>query len=211
MAAAGILACTIATASAAPASTCLQRPSWNFCYWQNPCCEIQLPEQEETPDLPETPVIPDTPEVPDTPVVPDTPIKPDIPSIPDSESSGAMSQLEQLACDLVNRQRAAYGLEPLTINTDLSLKARIKSKDMKTNNYFSHTSPTYGSPFDMMKTLGITYRSAGENIAMGYTTAEAVVNAWMNSQGHRKNILSANYTAMGIGYVDGYWTQWFIG
>ena len=62
----------------------------------------------------------------------------------------------------------------------------------------------------MMKQLGISYRSAGENIAMGYATAQSVVNAWMVSESHRNNILSGNYTTMGIGYVDGYWTQWFI-
>ena len=84
---------------------------------------------------------------------------------------------------------------------------------MAKNNYFSHQSPTYGSPFDMMKSMGITYRHAGENIAMGYASAEAVVKAWMNSEGHRKNILSANFTTLGVGYVasGNYWTQWFIG
>ena len=122
-----------------------------------------------------------------------------------------MSQLEQAACQLVNELRQKNGLQPLTIDEGLSVKARIKSNDMKENQYFSHTSPTYGSPFDMMRTLGISYRSAGENIAKGYSTAEAVVSAWMNSQSHRENILSAKYSSMGIGYVDGYWTQWLIG
>ena len=83
---------------------------------------------------------------------------------------------------------------------------------MHDQGYFSHTSPTYGSPFDMMRSFGVSYRSAGENIAMGYSTPEAVVAAWMNSEGHRANILSANYTTLGVGYVEdgGYWTQWFI-
>ena len=84
---------------------------------------------------------------------------------------------------------------------------------MKNNNYFSHTSPTYGSPFDMMKQFGISYKTAGENIAKGQKTPEAVVNAWMNSEGHRSNILNANYTQMGLGYTNGtvYWCQMFIG
>ena len=79
--------------------------------------------------------------------------------------------------------------------------------------YFSHTSPTYGSPFDMMKSFGISYRAAGENIAKGQTTPAAVVNAWWNSAGHRQNMLNASYTQIGVGYVaDGkYWTQMFIG
>jgi uncharacterized protein YkwD len=84
---------------------------------------------------------------------------------------------------------------------------------MVDKNYFSHTSPTYGSPFDMMKTFGITYHTAGENIAYGYPTPESVVNGWMNSEGHRKNILNSSFTEIGVGYVSNgnYWTQMFIG
>ena len=83
---------------------------------------------------------------------------------------------------------------------------------MKDNNYFSHTSPTYGTPFQMMKSFGITYKTAGENIARGYNTPESVVNGWMNSSGHRANILNSTYTRIGVGYVkDGnYWTQMFV-
>lgn len=83
---------------------------------------------------------------------------------------------------------------------------------MQQQNYFSHTSPTYGSPFDMMRDFGITYRSAGENIAKGQTSPEEVVQAWMNSQGHRENILNANFTHIGVGYEQNgnHWTQMFI-
>ena len=81
---------------------------------------------------------------------------------------------------------------------------------MKSGGYFSHESPTYGTPFEMMQQLGISYRTAGENIAMGYSTAEAVVNAWMNSESHRANILNGTYTQIGVGEAGGYWTQWFI-
>jgi len=121
-----------------------------------------------------------------------------------------MNQMEQKAAELVNRQRKNHGLEPLEISAELSSKARIKAQDMKRNNYFSHTSPVYGSPFAMMQSLGISYRSAAENIAMGYKTAEAVVQAWMASPSHRANILSARYETMGIGFSNGYWAQWFI-
>ncbi|EBK2060154.1 hypothetical protein AAL85_25555, partial [Salmonella enterica subsp. enterica serovar Typhi] len=79
------------------------------------------------------------------------------------------------------------------------------------NNYFSHTSPTYGSPFDMMKKFGIKFGYAGENIAMGQKTPAEVVNAWMNSEGHRANILNANYNLIGVGYYNGYWAQEFVG
>lgn len=115
--------------------------------------------------------------------------------------------------NLVNKYRKENGLKELTLNSNLSNVAQIKAEDMKNNNYFSHTSPTYGSPFDMMKQFGISYKTAGENIAKGQKTPEAVVNAWMNSEGHRANILNANYTQMGIGYTNGtvYWCQMFIG
>ncbi len=123
------------------------------------------------------------------------------------------STYEQQVIDLINEIRVKNGLSPLTENTALSRCAKAKSQDMHDKRYFSHQSPTYGSPFDMMKQFGITYRTAGENIAMGQSTPQAVVNAWMNSEGHRANILNASFTQIGMGYVaDGhYWTQQFIG
>lgn len=116
---------------------------------------------------------------------------------------------------LVNAERAKAGLQPLKENWELSRVARYKSQDMIDKNYFSHTSPTYGSPFQMMKDFGISYQAAGENIAAGQRTPSEVVQAWMNSEGHRKNILSPSYTEIGVGYVKGgsyghYWTQMFI-
>ena len=114
---------------------------------------------------------------------------------------------------LVNEIRVKNGLSPLTSDWELSRVARYKSQDMKDNNYFSHTSPIYGSPFTMMKNFGISYRSAAENIARGQKTSQAVVNGWMNSSGHRANILNATYKKIGVGYVPNgnYWTQMFIG
>jgi len=116
---------------------------------------------------------------------------------------------------LINQKRAAQGLKPLTHNWELSRIARYKSMDMRDRGYFSHTSPTYGSPFTMIKSFGISYRSAGENIAQGQATPQAVVQAWMNSPGHRANIMSTQFTEIGVGYAaDGsgrhYWTQMFI-
>ena len=146
---------------------------------------------------------------------PDAGQKPSVPNVPEQEETpdftlDAMTQLEKAACELINEIREENGLEPYAISEALSSKARLKAKDMKDNHYFSHTSPTYGSPFSMMQHFGITYRSAGENIAMGYRTAAAVVNAWMASASHRANILSTRYDTMGIGHTDGYWAQWFI-
>lgn len=119
---------------------------------------------------------------------------------------------EKEVLEIVNRYRTQNGLKPLTLNTRLSQLARMKSEDMRNNHYFAHQSPTYGSAFDMMKKYGISYNYAGENIAMGQRTPAQVMEAWMNSAGHRKNILDPNFTQIGIGYVsDGnYWTQMFI-
>lgn len=113
---------------------------------------------------------------------------------------------------LVNEIRVKNGLKALEADWQLSRVARHKSQDMKDNNYFSHTSPVYGSPFEMMKSFGISYKSAGENIAKGQSSPRAVVNAWMNSPGHRANILNSSYTKIGVGYVakGNYWTQMFI-
>ncbi|MFF5994027.1 CAP domain-containing protein [Lysinibacillus sp. KU-BSD001] len=122
------------------------------------------------------------------------------------------ASVEEEVLHLVNVERAKEGLAPLSMDWELSRVAKYKSQDMRDKNYFSHTSPTYGSPFDMMKQFGISYKSAGENIAKGQTSATQVVNDWMNSPGHRANIMNTSYTHIGIGYVtDGhYWTQMFI-
>ena len=122
-------------------------------------------------------------------------------------------QLEVL--NLVNKERKANGLKPLTLNKELSNVANIKSRDMIEKGYFDHTSPTYGSPFDMMKKFNISYNTAGENIAMGQKTPSEVMNSWMNSSGHRANILNSTYTELGVGIQKDsngtiYWTQMFI-
>ncbi len=132
-------------------------------------------------------------------------------NIPTTDTS--VSSYEKEIVRLVNEIRVENGLRELTYDWQLSRVARYKSQDMKDNRYFSHTSPTYGSPFQMMKSFGITYRSAGENIAKGYRTPKAVVDGWMNSSGHRANILNSSFTHIGVGYVESgnYWTQMFIG
>lgn len=116
---------------------------------------------------------------------------------------------------LVNVERSRQGLQTLAKNWELSRVARYKSADMANKGYFSHTSPTYGSPFKMMESFGIRFSSAGENIAYGQRTPQEVMNAWMNSPGHRSNILSPSYTQIGVGMAKNssgvlYWTQMFI-
>ena len=132
-------------------------------------------------------------------------------TIPEKDSK--VEEYEAEVIRLVNEIRAENGLKPLTANWELSRVARYKSQDMADKHYFSHTSPTYGSPFQMMKSFGLSYRTAGENIAYGQRTPQQVVDAWMNSSGHRANILNSSYTQIGVGYVakGNYWTQMFIG
>lgn len=172
--------------------------------------------EEQAPELEELPEVETTPEE-----QPSAPVQPPAPSVPEStpekpveqpEQNASISAIEQEVLNLTNSERQKAGLAPLAIDEKLMNSAREKSKDMSANRYFSHTSPTYGSPFDQMKTFGVTYRSAAENIASGQRSAEEVVRAWMNSPGHRQNILTANFTHIGIGYdANGnYWTQQFI-
>jgi uncharacterized YkwD family protein/spore coat assembly protein SafA len=123
--------------------------------------------------------------------------------------------VEQQVAKITNDYRAQNGLPALTFDWQLARVARYKSADMRDKGYFSHTSPTYGSPFTMMKNFGINYSRAAENIAAGQRTPEEVVRSWMNSPGHRKNILDPNVTRIGVGYAKGgsyghYWTQMFI-
>lgn len=127
-------------------------------------------------------------------------------------TAGTISQYAQQVIDLTNQQRSKNGLPALKADAKLSSVAQKKADDMQQNHYFSHTSPTYGSPFDMMRDFGVSYKSAGENIAQGQRTPQEVVTAWMNSEGHRKNILSANYTHIGVGFetTGKHWTQMFI-
>jgi len=128
----------------------------------------------------------------------------------------AALDLEQQVVQLINIERKKAGLQPLTSNWELARVARYKSADMRDRNYFAHQSPTYGSPFDMIQAFGLSYRYAGENIAAGQSTSKEVVTAWMNSSGHRSNILNPNFTKIGVGLAKGgaysyYWTQMFMG
>jgi len=117
--------------------------------------------------------------------------------------------------NLINQQRSQNGLSPLKIDYEVQRVARIKAQDMVNNNYFSHTSPTYGSPFNMLNNFKVSYRTAGENIA-GNSSNSAAVTAWMNSSGHKANILNSSFNYTGIGVINGskygkIYVQMFIG
>lgn len=124
------------------------------------------------------------------------------PTTEKKQQTAGVSQQEQQMIDLVNKERTQRGLQPLKANLELTKVARVKAQDMIDKNYFSHQSPTYGSPFEMLNKFGIQYRTAGENLA-GNQTVEAAHQALMNSEGHRANILKGDYTEIGIGVIDG--------
>lgn len=126
-----------------------------------------------------------------------------------------IKSIEHQVIQLVNQERAKYGLTALRPNWELSRVARHKSEDMRDRNYFSHTSQTYGDPFKMMRSYGVSFSTAAENIAMGQSTPQQVMTSWMNSSGHRQNILNSSFKEIGVGLAKGgtgryYWTQMFI-
>ena len=167
------------------------------------------PTATATPTSKPTPVATPQPEVTQKPVA-TTPA----PSTDDDYTTGYVGAQEENAFLLLNQDRAANGLAPLQLDPALCNIARLKSQDMKTNNYFSHTSPTYGSPSEMLKALGYSFSAVGENIAH-HATVEKAQAAFMSSTGHRKNILSSSWTKVGIGVVTDaqgfvYVTQLFV-
>ncbi len=130
--------------------------------------------------------------------------------------SVSLEKFQEEVVRLVNEERNKAGILPLEMDTKLNELAVIKTDDMLNNDYFSHYSPIYGSPFDMMDMYEVTYSSAAENIAYGQTTPEEVMNSWMNSEGHRENILNPDFNKIGVGYstdeIDEiFWTQLFTG
>lgn len=140
---------------------------------------------------------------------------PSVPSQPAPTPVSGLTQAEQQMLNLVNQERTSRGLRALQADLEVTRLARLKSQDMINLGYFAHQSPTYGSPFDMMRSAGVTYRTAGENLA-GAASVERAHNALMNSPGHRANILNPNYTHIGIGAISGgrygmMFTQMFVG
>ena len=198
-------------------------------------CTVELPDIDcggaDTPVIPDKPDEPVIPETPEEPVVPDTPVVPEKPELPDNgestppaaeEDNNIASPSSQTAeeaalaakvVELVNKERTSRGLNPLSQNLSVQTAAQVRSREQV--ELFSHTRPNGSSCFTVLSENGVSYKGAGENIAYGQKTAEAVVDAWMNSDGHRANILSGNFTDIGVGcYISPnstiYWTQLFI-
>ena len=123
------------------------------------------------------------------------------PSNPSTTANHTVTQRERDMLRWINEERAKVGARPLQLDLELSRWARIKSQDMKDNNYFAHTSPTYGSPFEMMRNAGIRYVRAAENLSASQSPHMSHLRL-MASDGHRRNILNPNFTHVGIGIVD---------
>ncbi len=164
------------------------------------------------PNMPDNnmPVFPDM----ELPVLPDggNSQLPDIgvPSQPDQ--NGSVSAYAAKVVELVNAERAKAGLQPVKANSQMMGAAEVRAKEIERS--FSHTRPD-GSGFSTVLTQnGVSFRGSGENIAYGQPTPEAVMETWMNSAGHRGNILNGQFTDIGVGYYEngsgvGYWVQVF--
>ena len=139
------------------------------------------------------------------------PVTPTPEPTPEPTPASDDSEFERQVLLLVNIERENHGIGPLVWDEALAAVARAHSIDMVQRGYFSHTCPDGVGPFDRMRNAGITYRTAGENIAAGYRTPEAVLEGWMNSPGHRDNILNESFTRLGVGLYQYHWTQKFAG
>lgn len=195
---------------------------WGTIIWQDGCMEApetpEVPEIPETPNQPEAPEVPETPNKPEIPEMPSTPEKPNTPEIPSApenppsqEDTEELTFAEQVVV-LVNKERAKENLSPVSIDEKIEDAALVRAKEIQTS--FSHTRPNGSSFATALKEAGATYRSAGENIAWGQKTPEEVVKAWMNSSGHRANIMNPNYSRIGVGHLQNakgtsYWVQLF--
>ena len=173
----------------------------------------EIPEEEETPELPEEhpEETPDnTPQLPEDSRPDETPDN-GTDQTPEDNTGSMQGDFASQVAALVNAERAKYGLSALTMDTKVQQAALVRAKE--TAQSFSHTRPNGSSFSTALTEAGVSYRTAGENIAYGQTTPQQVMNAWMNSSGHRANILNANYTTIGVGYtvINGtaYWAQLF--
>ncbi len=191
----------------------------------NPCLPENQPDTEapgvENPEMPEAPETPgtNTPETPEAPEV-NNPVTPETPETnqPETEQPGendpnqSVHEYALRVVELVNEEREKAGLNALTLREDITEAAHVRAVESET--LFSHTRPDGTSFATALQEAGVSYRGAGENIAWGQKTPEEVMQGWMNSAGHRANILNEKYTSIGVGYYQNsagvnYWSQLF--
>ena len=207
--------CMLATSAlAAPANA--QQPQdelWQYIqesddFWNSIMKQIgEEPDQNKrpTPDESQKPT-------PKPPVIEDNQPGQDNNTDKDNDTNQTNNSYVEQVLQLVNRERAARGLNSLRLDARVSAAAQVRAAECARS--FSHTRPNGTRCFTALKEGGVSYRRAGENIAYGQRTPQAVMTDWMNSSGHRANILNSNYTTIGIGYtvINGtpYWSQFFI-
>ena len=166
------------------------------------------PPEEETPPAEEAPPQEEPGEDPPQ----ETPPAQENPDEDAPEESGGVQEAAEAVASLVNAARRDAGLSELELDADLCAAAQARAQEIAQS--FSHTRPDGSSCFTILEEFGVSYRAAGENIAMGQRTPEEVMDGWMNSSGHRANILNGTFTSIGVGYyVDGagaaHWVQIF--
>lgn len=162
--------------------------------WPGGNCNVPQEAPDKQPENQETPETPDNQ-----------------PETGNQETGGQHAYVEAVV-RLVNQERAKNGLQPLTINTAVQAAASVRAKEIQTS--FSHTRPDGRSYSTALQEQKVSYRGSGENFAWGQKSPEQVMEGWMNSSGHRANILNPKFTTIGVGYDQGanganYWTQLF--
>ena len=185
----------------------MEKYDFSACFpdWDIPSLPEENPDEqpEETPD--------NTPQLPDDGIPEETPDN-GTEQAPEEDNNGT-SQVDfaSQVVELVNAERAKYGLSALTVDAKVQQAALVRAKESAQS--FSHTRPNGSSFSTALTEAGVSYRRAGENIAYGQRTPQQVMNAWMNSSGHRANILNEDFTTIGVGYtvINGtaYWAQLF--
>jgi uncharacterized protein YkwD len=179
----------------------------------------QTPTPTDPPRSTDTPAPTATPRPTDTAAPTATPRPTDTPA-PTATSAPTQDEIIRNVVKHTNEYREDAGCEPLVLDDQLTEAAQRHSKDMATNDFFSHTSPSGVDPWERIKDTGYSYSTAAENIYAGATTAKQAVDGWFNSQGHRENMLNCNFEEIGVGYyyIDPdpgdlqyktYWTQVF--
>lgn len=123
--------------------------------------------------------------------------------------SNLESEKIEAVCALTNTERLDTGASELVLDPELTAIAQAHARDMVERSYFSHTNPDGESPFDRLREAGVTYQAAAENIAWGQSTPSSVMTAWMNSSGHRTNLLNTRYRKIGVGSYQNHWVQIF--
>lgn len=193
----------------------MEKYDFSACFpdWDIPSLPEETPDEqpEETPEEQPDETPDNTPQLPDDSIPEETPDN-GTEQTPEEDNNGtSQGDFASQVVELVNAERAKYGLSALTVDAKVQQAALVRAKESAQS--FSHTRPNGSSFSTALTEAGVSYRRAGENIAYGQRTPQQVMNAWMNSSGHRANILNEDFTTIGVGYtvINGtaYWAQLF--